>query len=99
MFFFVIFRDARAARGGVALKVTLTAAAFVVLIVLLSSLHSWTDDFEAQGRYFFPALPMLGIVLLELRKTSRGAAATTMALFLLASYSFAYTALPLVDKG
>ena len=96
---FVVFRDARAERDGVALKVMLIASAFGVLIVLLSSLHSWIDDFEAQGRYFFPMLPVLGVVLLELRKTSRAAAATTFALFLLASYSFGFTGLELIEKG
>jgi hypothetical protein len=36
---------------------------FAGLVVFISIWHSWTGDFQAQGRYLFPILPMLGILL------------------------------------
>ncbi len=73
-----------------------------VLVVMLSvaligaSLHrSWTIDLQAQGRYLFPILPMVGVLL------ARGRAAVDNGVFILCSiqlfalslYSFVFIAL------
>jgi len=39
----------------------LSALFFASLLVLASLHHSWTADFQAQGRYLFPLLPILGV--------------------------------------
>lgn len=89
----LLFRDAWVEDDPAAFRVMIIASVFAVLTFLLSSLHSWIDDFEAQGRYYFPILPMMGIALLTLRKTSLATASVTLALFVLGGYSFLHTAL------
>ena len=42
---------------------------FAALTVLQSVWHSWTADFQAQGRYLFPILAMMACVLPRCRKT------------------------------
>jgi hypothetical protein len=47
-----------------------TAVLFAMAtVILLSAYHSWTADFQPQGRYLFPILPMLGFVLYRYRET------------------------------
>ncbi len=41
---------------------------FIVLMVLISSYLSWVRDFQAQGRYLFPLLGMLSLLLFETKK-------------------------------
>jgi hypothetical protein len=41
----------------------------MAMVILLSAYHSWTVDFQPQGRYLFPILPMLGFVLYRYRET------------------------------
>ena len=50
-------------RGGL-IGSGLAVAAFGLGVALIgaSLYHSWTVDFQSQGRYLFPILPMLGIV-------------------------------------
>lgn len=50
-------------RGGlVSSGVALSALAFSSALIGVSLYHSWAIDFQAQGRYLFPIVPMLGIV-------------------------------------
>jgi hypothetical protein len=59
------------------------------LIVALSFYHSWTSDFQAQGRYLFPFLPILFYLLHSVKPTpSRVLAANAWGLFLLSVYGF-----------
>jgi hypothetical protein len=65
------------------------AGIFAVLVVLLSSLHSWNSDLQPQGRYFFPALVMLGIAIHDMRGKYPVVAPITAGLaFALGAYSF-----------
>jgi hypothetical protein len=66
-----------------------------------ASLHrSWTIDFQAQGRYLFPVLPMIGIILARNRAAvdNRVFILITLHLFLLSIYSFVFIALPAVPR-
>jgi hypothetical protein len=42
-------------------------ASFAALTVAAAIYHSWVDDFQAQGRYLFPIVAMLGIGLQSVR--------------------------------
>ncbi len=65
------------------------AGIYAALLVLVSSLHSWTADFQAQGRYLFPAFVMIGMVLADTRERQQGAVCVAAVLaFVLAAYSF-----------
>jgi hypothetical protein len=50
----------------------------MALALLLSILHSWVNDIQAQGRYVMAALPILGILLVEADRTDAAAGATSM---------------------
>jgi len=66
------------------------------LTLLAASIHrSWTVDFQAQGRYLFPILPMVGVVLTRNRAAieSRIFVLLLSHLFLLSFYSFVFVAL------
>ena len=43
-------------------KAACLCLALCVMIVLSSILHSWAHDFQPQGRYLFPCLPMLALL-------------------------------------
>lgn len=76
------------------------AVAFAVLAVLMSSLHSWTADFQPQGRYLFPAFAMLGVAMKDNRARMPTAVMAAAALaFVLAVYSFCGTGLALIEKN
>jgi len=65
------------------------AGVYAALLVLVSSLNSWTVDYQAQGRYLFPVFVMLGTVFADTRgrlPVALGAAAALA--FVLAVYSF-----------
>jgi hypothetical protein len=67
------------------------AAAIVgasILVVGLSLYHSWVNDFQAQGRYLFPILPLLVLILPRGEAARRILAATGAVMFILAVYSF-----------
>jgi hypothetical protein len=75
-------------------------SAGVGLVVLSSAVHSWVNDFQAQGRYLLPALTMLGAFafshpdLLKTRPVRYGVAVC----FLGGIISFLFTALPELSK-
>ncbi len=52
--------------------------------------HSWTVDFQAQGRYLFPILPILGSVLVCSRDIlyRKGLSILVFSIFLMGCYSF-----------
>lgn len=56
--FIALLRGGREARAGAGLL-----ALFVFLTVFQSLWHSWTNDFQAQGRYLFPILGMAACAL------------------------------------
>jgi hypothetical protein len=63
-------------------------------VIVLSAYHSWTADFQPQGRYLFPILPMLGFVLYRYRETL-----PTRALLLLLTGLFATSVFSFVFAG
>ena len=76
-------------------------AAFCALTVAVSVYHSWNNDFQAQGRYLFPALGTLGFGWSYARRSipSRAMAACVAACFLLSVYSFVFVGLTEVQKS
>lgn len=60
------------------------------ILIFACLYHSWTSDFQAQGRYLFPIIPMLGILYYRSQKTVNYKLMTTIVsiLFILSSYSF-----------
>ncbi len=67
-----------------------------VMVVAAAVYHSWVSDFQAQGRYLAPVLPILGVLIHENRKRFwwwfLGIPAG--ALILLALYSYWFVAVP-----
>ncbi|BCL61467.1 hypothetical protein DGMP_21600 [Desulfomarina profundi] len=53
-----IFLRGGVVESGLALSVLCLSSA----LIAVSLYHSWTVDFQAQGRYLFPIIPMLGIL-------------------------------------
>lgn len=76
-------------------------ALFLAVALLGVSLYrSWTIDFQAQGRYLFPILPMLGVLLARARELfdNRLFILCLVHLFLLSSYSFIFVGLALIPR-
>ena len=72
---------------------------FAVLTVLMSSLHAWSMDFQAQGRYCFPILAMTGIALTALpKRPSLMMLVAVVGLYAAACYSFLDTGLRYITK-
>jgi hypothetical protein len=76
---------------------TVCAAAAVIL---LSAYHSWTADFQPQGRYLFPILPMLAFVLHRYRETLRSRALHLLfaGMFAASVFSFVFTGLRAIPQ-
>jgi len=57
--------------------------------------HSWTSDFQTQGRYMFPLVPMLGLLVYHARRYVPAAVFRLflVAMFALSVYSFVYIGL------
>lgn len=64
-------------------------------LVLLSAYHSWVSDFQPQGRYLFPILPMLAYLLHRYRESMPTRAFNVLfaSLFACAAFSFGFTGL------
>lgn len=63
--------------------------------------HSWTADFQAQGRYLFPIIPMLSILIVHIRPflPTAGFRLLLLSAFMLSFYSFVYVALLNIPKA
>ena len=70
------------------------------LVVLLSAYHSWTADYQPQGRYLFPILPMFAFLFHRYRDALRSRAFYLLfgCLFACSIYSFIFTALRNIPK-
>lgn len=73
----------------------MTVLSLAAALIGASLYHSWTKDFQAQGRYLIPILPMLGILCAQNRAylNSRILTFFTSCMFLLSVYSFICVAL------
>ncbi len=88
-------------RGGIAGNVLLAYWLCCSAALIGASLyHSWTADFQAQGRYLFPVIPMLGVVMYHIRSClpSPGFRLLTLSMFTLSVYSFIFVALLHISK-
>ena len=104
-----VFYGLLAALGGVwlwrhASRRTVTIAGlglvFAALAILQSLYYSWTYDFQPQGRYLFPVLPILLLTWLSAAPPTRRrlVAALGGAAFLLGAASFAAVGLAYIPK-
>jgi len=83
-------------RGPAVDIVTALVAGLLSIALIGASLHhSWTMDFQAQGRYLFPILSMIGVVLGRSRSLfgSRLFVLSVSQLYVLGLYSFIFIAL------
>ena len=73
----------------------------VVGLIGISLYHSWTADFQTQGRYLFPLIPMLGMVVYHTRRyvPDAGFRFFLLAMFALSLYSYIYIALMFIPKA
>ena len=64
-------------------------------LIGVSLYHSWTMDFQAQGRYLFPILCMFGVLLGRCRQLfdTRLFILSVSQLYVLGLYSFIFIAL------
>jgi hypothetical protein len=69
-------------------------------VILLSAYHSWTADFQPQGRYLFPVLPMLAFILFRYRERlgSRALHMLFAGLFAASVISFVFTGLRAIPQ-
>jgi hypothetical protein len=68
---------------------------FVGVAIFASTYHSWVNDFQAQGRYLFPILGMLGLLLYRNQKILNRSLVAMFVISLcgLSFYSFIFTGL------
>jgi len=88
-------------RGGPENALLALLAVALTLALLGAALHrSWTIDFQAQGRYLFPMLPMFGLLLAQARHLfdNRVFILCFAHLFILSLYSFVFIALPAMPR-
>jgi len=92
IFFFgsIFLRSSMVTRLHVLSVLSLAAA-----LISASLYHSWTKDFQTQGRYLMPILPMLGILCAQTKDyvNSRFLTFFTSCMFFLSVYSFICVAL------
>ncbi|MGA7297415.1 MAG: hypothetical protein WBW92_07895, partial [Rhodanobacteraceae bacterium] len=67
-----------------------------LLVAMASLLHSWVGDYQPQGRYLLPILPLIALALAHSRSCLPRSAVRALLLVatLLGIFSFAFTALP-----
>lgn len=100
--FLVFLGGAVAFRGDTEGRLLALLVCGLALALVAASVHrSWTIDFQAQGRYLFPILPMIGVVLARNRSVvdNKVFILLTMQLFLLSLYSFIFIALPAIPRS
>jgi len=80
--------------------ITVSCLLFSLALITVDLLHSWTRDFQPQGRYLFPIISMLGIVYARGHKYLSGRLFTSLfiIMFLLSAYSFIFVAIFQIPK-
>ncbi|MDX9894164.1 MAG: hypothetical protein RBS34_01885 [Desulfofustis sp.] len=88
---FVLLKGDWPQRGALVAALVVSAA-----LVGASFYHSWTADFQAQGRYLFPLPVMIGAAVLFAKQamSRRVVSCLLLALFSLSGYSFLVVGLP-----
>lgn len=71
-----------------------------VMLIGVSVYHSWTADFQAQGRYLFPIFSMLGILYAITHKAIQSSILSfgVILMYLLGIYSFIFQGLMYIPK-
>ncbi len=69
-------------------------------VILASAYHSWTADFQPQGRYLFPIIPMIAFLFLHYRESLRSRVFNLLfaCLFACSVYSFVFIGLIHIPK-
>lgn len=83
-------------RGGVSGNLLFAyAVSCAAILIFFSIKHSWTSDYQTQGRYLFPIIPMFCVVLYHARKLMKGTLYKLLltTLFILSLYSFVFVGL------
>lgn len=97
VFLILIFRHSWRENGFI------TVSFLILSLGLISATlhHAWTKDFQAQGRYLFPIVPMLSIVYARSYRYLKGWLFTLIfiVMFILAAYSFIFVAIPQIPKS
>ena len=100
LFGYLAWRIARSGdRGLQALSLAVTG--FSVILIAIAAYYSWTRDFQAQGRYLFPVLGMLSLILQSAKRYVSEPICMGMAAFcfLLSCYSFVFVGLAEIPKS
>ncbi len=84
-------------KGNALLGITLFCA---MTLIAMSLYHSWTADFQPQGRYFLPIVAMLSVCLFHNKKylIEPLSYLFIVAMFLLSAYSFIFVGLYGIQK-
>ncbi len=95
---YLVFSVVRTRDGKIVMQLCLLVAGLLAT-VLISALLSWTYAFQAQGRYLFPAIPMLGVFIYANRLLfdRRFMNFFLAAAFFLSVYSFVFVGLPRIN--
>jgi len=83
----IFFREERSG------KVLLACALLCSLALIVKASHyAWTVDFQGQGRYFFPIVSIIGMVLVQTEKVYNQLALRTLCclMFMLSVFSFVF---------
>lgn len=99
--FLILFFGSIVLRAGPAGRLEALSAAAVGLALIAASFHhSWVKDFQPQGRYLLPILPMLGMLSARTREclNARIIGVFLVAMFLLAAYSFIFIGLANIPR-
>jgi hypothetical protein len=76
-------------------------AGCAVGLTAISLWHSWTADFQPQGRYLFPIIPMLGMLVYHARRyvPDAGFRLFLLVIFVMGICSFIFTGLMFIPKA
>jgi hypothetical protein len=91
---FILWISLTRARGPDRLPV-ITTVLLMISVILLSTIYSWIIDLQAQGRYLFPMLGMIAVLLYR-SSTQKDAVILhlfTLTFFLVSIYSFIFVGL------
>ncbi|MDP3695331.1 MAG: hypothetical protein Q8R42_04390, partial [Desulfocapsaceae bacterium] len=71
-----------------------------ITLIGISLWHSWTSDFQAQGRYLFPIILLLGIIYFQTKDIFQKRIFNffVFSMFAVSLYSFIYIALQNIPK-
>jgi hypothetical protein len=88
-------------RGGlVGSGLALSTLGLSLMLISVSLYHSWTADFQAQGRYLLPILPMLGILYATTYRAINNSilSSCVFLMYCLGVYSFIFQGLMHIPK-